>query len=777
MNLYVRFLLMLACLWLLPELQLHSQTVVPSRLPYSAGLHTNSFTFDIANKPALKAKYPKDPNRQPFYRYFWEFGDGNFSREANPLHTYKDVSVDYEPSVRLLRVYDDDDDAPDHIKLPPTGSPISFSNKTSQRNNRTPRMFGTAIALQTDFDPRPGDSLICVITYSNECITPQSGGRITLTYDDDFYGTPKLQAFHGETINASTMDGNLVINWSYPTGVVEQRNIFVRFNTTSGPGFVGKDFPLSASITEDSNTCTGGSPTSTGLSRTVVNSHDPNFKYMEDAAGTEELCYDGIYTLECRVDFQNIGAGPANRVIVQDFIDEDLEPGTINLQSSKFQVQSIDFDPNTRLQTWEFNSLNLRGLAEPQAGIDFPIEDTEGYLVYTVETMPLTHQCQKLLNQAIITFDCNEAIATNLATVSVCGDDIGCTECGTLPTDTIEHDLIVGSTNATGLTLLNPVNNNPVNLNPGPIGGGLQFGRWYPLAGLSSSTVGDPQISGVWNPYNALSNQRLHVPGYYFSYSQDCESGLTYNLPLIACGQKTINTQVSYDCSGTDKTATIKAWLTNAAGQIDPSAVWFNCADIGGDTLILEDIRAGSYQISAVDNQGCAYSKLLNLDIPIPLWVDQEATNNGGTCTLQALPSGGKPNYQYLWSDNSTNSTLTVNLPFSSSVSVTVTDQDGCSSIVHFDACPQSTSNGPVGLGTALLFPNPAMNLVVFQFSEPADKGEIMLYDVYGRLVSTQELKMQETKVAMQLEGLAAGVYTYVIQQEGGMQSGKLLKL
>lgn len=63
----------------------------------------------------------------PFYTYFWEFGDGNFSFEKEPSHSYRDTGT-YDVRVYATNNYDDGKPPPTKPKKlsVPKATPVSY---------------------------------------------------------------------------------------------------------------------------------------------------------------------------------------------------------------------------------------------------------------------------------------------------------------------------------------------------------------------------------------------------------------------------------------------------------------------------------------------------------------------------------------------------------------------------------------------------------------------------------------------------------------------------
>jgi len=61
---------------------------------------------------------------EPFYSYYWEFGDGHFSFEENPKHVYRDTGIF---QARLFATNNYDDGKPPPLKP----KPVKVSSKNS----------------------------------------------------------------------------------------------------------------------------------------------------------------------------------------------------------------------------------------------------------------------------------------------------------------------------------------------------------------------------------------------------------------------------------------------------------------------------------------------------------------------------------------------------------------------------------------------------------------------------------------------------------------------
>ncbi|MCB0429268.1 MAG: gliding motility-associated C-terminal domain-containing protein [Flavobacteriales bacterium] len=134
------------------------------------------------------------------------------------------------------------------------------------------------------------------------------------------------------------------------------------------------------------------------------------------------------------------------------------------------------------------------------------------------------------------------------------------------------------------------------------------------------------------------------------------------------------------------------AVATGVGGTAPYSLIWDN----GETTDSVFNKLAGTYQVTITDSHGCKGSGFYDVTEPsADLTVADSHTDvscrggNDGTATV--TPSGGTPNYTYLWADGQTTQTATGLM--AGNYDVTVTDNNGCT--------PASTVTVQVGEPTA----------------------------------------------------------------------------
>lgn len=117
---------------------------------------------------------------EPFYSYYWEFGDGQFSFEEKPKHNYKDTGL-FNALLFATNNYDDG--------KPPPLKPKKVSVKTKgsmMAANKNPSFFkhGGAIEMRVNSMPRPDEDMVLIMGYRNEKETTAMNGSVVLFYNE-----------------------------------------------------------------------------------------------------------------------------------------------------------------------------------------------------------------------------------------------------------------------------------------------------------------------------------------------------------------------------------------------------------------------------------------------------------------------------------------------------------------------------------------------------------------------------------------------------------------
>ncbi len=118
--------------------------------------------------------------------------------------------------------------------------------------------------------------------------------------------------------------------------------------------------------------------------------------------------------------------------------------------------------------------------------------------------------------------------------------------------------------------------------------------------------------------------------------------------------------------------------ITNAvSGGTTP--ITYNWSN-GANTQNLTGVVAGTYSVTVRDNNSCSVVREITITQPNVLTVSVNAGSvacNGSMTTASAVVSGGTEPYEYQWSNSATTQTITDII--AGTYSVTVTDDNGCS--------------------------------------------------------------------------------------------------
>ena len=146
------------------------------------------------------------------------------------------------------------------------------------------------------------------------------------------------------------------------------------------------------------------------LDQIVLGAFDPNDKLVTPEGFGDE----GATTLENEeftytVRFQNTGEAPAINVIIKDTIDTDFDINTFTyITSSHPDITTVDIDDN-RIATFKLKNIFL-----PDSTNNEP--ESHGFVKYSIKPLADKGEGTAFTNQAHITFDIADPVATNITT-------------------------------------------------------------------------------------------------------------------------------------------------------------------------------------------------------------------------------------------------------------------------------------------------------------------------------------------------------------------------
>ncbi|WP_456377942.1 PKD domain-containing protein [Lutibacter sp.] len=400
-----------------------------------------------------------------FYTYYWEFGDGNYSFEKAPKHTYKNKG-NYKAQLSVTNNYDDG--------KPPTTRPkevaineVNFD--TSENENHYLISAHNGFRLQTNRDPVPEEEIQLVVSYGNVKDYPTNGKvyvffnekkykaknfdlvDVRLHYNEneisseiivnndryisknDFIKTTGISTFIDKKIIVNdTLKQNLPLTLEEAKAYYqdfkiydvdnleakEERAMFFSFKTT--PEML-KDTSAVISI-RSIYVPERGNDSHKVLTKEmeIVTSHDPNKMAVYDTRLNYRLVR--FKRLKYKVRFQNDGEGPARLIKLNVDIPEMLDKSTLKVldmypkcpicPEEEVRYSCLDTIISKDQISFQFKNIYLPGTA--QKGVHDK-DSTKGFVKYSLKFGKDFHK-QKSKSRTAIIFDKNEPIITNTST-------------------------------------------------------------------------------------------------------------------------------------------------------------------------------------------------------------------------------------------------------------------------------------------------------------------------------------------------------------------------
>ncbi|HET8827977.1 MAG TPA: PKD domain-containing protein, partial [Pelobium sp.] len=319
---------------------------------------------------------------EPFYTYFWEFGDGGFSFQKEPIYSYAKAGS-YHPRLYATNNYDDG--------KPPPRRPGSIVIKQNATKLASATNFFKAeenLALKTNNMPKPNEEMVLILGYKNDLTlgSLQGKGTIVLFYNDkefarDNFLIDTVRVHHSEKKSLNTsflqMANHYMPSQKYyaqngPSNnlnsldlkskaelikerVVKYRNMdawtfdnlnqkeerFMFFSMKTTPEMLADTnavVTISAMMIPDDPLA---DVNVFNLELQIVASHDPNKMMLRNRSMNYRFVGKNK-RLNYKVRFQNTGKGPAKMVNVGVKIPENLDKSSIKILDTNPKVALRD---------------------------------------------------------------------------------------------------------------------------------------------------------------------------------------------------------------------------------------------------------------------------------------------------------------------------------------------------------------------------------------------------------------------------------------------------
>ncbi|WP_163399885.1 PKD domain-containing protein [Flavobacterium fluviatile] len=453
---------LLCCFIFLSSAMVFAQTKVKDTITRRANISYiqkgNSVTF----KPETPPLIPIAGAPKPSYSYLWELGDGHYSKQAEPKHTYKNKGT-YTARLAVTNNYDN-------------GKPPATRPKKVAVNEigDDPYQDIASIADQNGFtiikncDPIPEQEMVVVVSYQN-LENYVANGKLYLFYNekqfknnnfelsdfrtyagerevkentvasvDDLDDTKNYLASTENTIKfkkyknttteedldaslkeAHTIYHNVSILEFDDANPNETRNVFYTFKTT--PEMI-KD--TSATVTMRGIFVPNRSFKNhkvKNLEMEIVTSHDPNKMGSNGSFMNYRLVR--FKRVKFKTRFQNNGEGPARKIRLETDIPDMFDKKTFQIEGmypecpicpkdEEPTVSCLDTIITKKQIIFTFKNIYLPGTEQKNVKEK---DSTKGFVRYSMKFGEDFHKVKTKSRTSII-FDKNEPIITNYAT-------------------------------------------------------------------------------------------------------------------------------------------------------------------------------------------------------------------------------------------------------------------------------------------------------------------------------------------------------------------------
>ncbi|MCC7244403.1 MAG: PKD domain-containing protein, partial [Saprospiraceae bacterium] len=401
---------------------------------------------------------------QAYWTYYWEFGDGSFSFDNDPVHIYEHPG-NYSPLLEVTAHYDDGD-------KPKGKMGTAVAERSGTPTDGFPTVFDSTripIKMKAIRQARANEGLVCILSYRN-LGKVTTDGRLHLFYNekrypDAHFSLDSARMHFGESVENLDVSLNLPAatdmteGWAavlpkgdatgfntwktadYPPASIlenllsagrdlyreekvwrfnglkpgENRNMFISLQGTEKMlrdtnAFIYLDAvfaPFDPAV----------APEVYRMEIEIVSSHDPNAIAVSDNRINYRTL--GNKKIDYKVKFQNNGEGPASKVEVTIQIPEGLdmkrmkptawEPKCPICPKTPTKASCLDTASTKNELIFTFRNIYLPG--SRQEGVDDK-DSTKGMIKYRIEAAKNMPK-RPFSSRAKIVFDKNPPIYTN----------------------------------------------------------------------------------------------------------------------------------------------------------------------------------------------------------------------------------------------------------------------------------------------------------------------------------------------------------------------------
>lgn len=192
-----------------------------------------------------------------------------------------------------------------------------------------------------------------------------------------------------------------------------------------------------------------------------------------------------------------------------------------------------------------------------------------------------------------------------------------------------------------------------------------------------TASGGNGSYTYDWQPQGGTGSTATNLPGGTYTVTVTDVNGCTATETVTVLSSGSFTLSATYIPLGCDPQGTTSATVTVNGGTGPFTYSW---SPSGGNQATGTGLTAGTYTVQVTDSNNCVESVSVTIPPVTPITLSAVSTpvqcNQPGSGTATASASGGNPPLTYLWSDGSTNSSLSG--LGGGTYTVTVTDASGC---------------------------------------------------------------------------------------------------
>ncbi|WP_432222730.1 PKD domain-containing protein [Flavobacterium sp. TMP13] len=453
---------LLYCFLILSSVMVLAQTKVKDTLTRRAKITYDQSGNQVSFKPETPPLIPISGAPKPSYSYLWEFGDGHYSKQAEPKHVYKNKGT-YTTKLSVTNNYDNG-------KPPATRPKKVVINDVPDPNYKDIASIAdqNGFAILKNCDPIPDQEMIVVVSYEN-MENYVTNGKLYLFYNEKQFKNNNFELLDYTThanereVQENTIavvrdlddthyylasaDSNFKTKKHKNTTTEEDldaslteahqlyNNVSILEMDESDPGathnvfYTFKTTPEMIKDTSATVTMRGiyvpnrnyKNHKTKNLEMEIVTSHDPNKMGSNGSFINYRLVR--YRRVQFKTRFQNNGEGPARMIRLETDIPDMFDKKTFKIEGmypecpicpkeEEPTVSCLDTIIKQKQIIFTFKNIYLPGTEQKNVREK---DSTKGFVKYSMKFNEDFHKVKTKSRTAII-FDKNDPIITNYAT-------------------------------------------------------------------------------------------------------------------------------------------------------------------------------------------------------------------------------------------------------------------------------------------------------------------------------------------------------------------------